>query len=139
VGHPILNILISIEAGNSNFIVESSFIVDSSRSKLIRYFGYDNEIMIPCDAEILCSSCFSNCKSLLSVLFESSSLSRIQSATFDGAHLNLVLLPESGVFIPGDVFPCSCDVGIANIDSYQELKEWNEGRRSGSREAFEQH
>jgi hypothetical protein len=51
----------------------------------------------------------------------------------------LVLLPESVVFIAGDAFPCSCDVIIANIDSCEELNEWNEGRRSGSRECFERH
>jgi hypothetical protein len=49
------------------------------------------------------------------------------------------LLPESIVFIAGDAFPCSCDVGMANIDSCRELKEWNEGLRSGSREAFARH
>jgi hypothetical protein len=38
------------------------------------------------------------------------------------------LLPESAVFIAGDAFPCSSDVGIVNIDSCQKLIEWNEGR-----------
>jgi hypothetical protein len=75
----ISHILISIEAGNSHFIV------DSSCSKLIRYFGCGHDVMIPFNIEILCSSCFSNCESLSSISFENDSqLKRIESYTFSG-------------------------------------------------------
>jgi hypothetical protein len=51
----------------------------------------------------------------------------------------LVLLPESVVFIAGVAFPRSCEARIVNIDPCQELTQWNEGRWSGSSEAFERH
>jgi hypothetical protein len=47
-------ISLSIEAGNSRFIVDSSFILDSSRSKLIQCFGCGHDIAIPFNIEILC-------------------------------------------------------------------------------------
>jgi hypothetical protein len=135
----ISNISILIQAGHSHFILDSSFIVDSSRSKLIGFFGCDSHVMIPFNIEILCSSCFSFCKSLSSISFESSALPRIESAAFAGTKLHFVLLLESVVFIAGDAFPHSCEVTLSNIDSRQEFNEWKEARQSGSRKAFEWH
>jgi hypothetical protein len=47
-------ISISIEAGNSRSIVDSSFILDSPRSKLIQYFGRGHDVMSPVTIEIFC-------------------------------------------------------------------------------------
>jgi hypothetical protein len=130
----ISQISISIEAGNSHLIVDSAFILDSSRSRLIRYFGCNYEIMISFNIEILCSSCFVNCESLS---FESSSLSRIESTAFAGTCVHFASLPEGVVFIAEDAFPRSCENRISNIDSCKEFNEWKEARQSGSTEAFE--
>jgi hypothetical protein len=72
----------------------------------------------------------------LSISFESSLLSRIESSAFARTRLHFVLLPESLLFIAGDAFPCSCDVCFANVEPCRELAEWNDGREFGSVLAF---
>jgi hypothetical protein len=96
-------------------------------------------ITIPRNVEILCLSCFSYCCSLSSISFESSSLSRIESAAFAERCLHSVSLPENVVFIAGDPFLHSCEGRISNIDSCQEFNEWKEAHQSGPTEAFERH
>jgi hypothetical protein len=63
-------ISISIETGHSHFIIDSLFTLDSSRPKLIRYFGCDYHVTIPFNIETLCSSWFSYCASLSSISFK---------------------------------------------------------------------
>jgi hypothetical protein len=63
-------------------------------------------------------------------------LLRIESNAFTRTRLDSVVLPESVLFITGNAFPCSCDVRIANIESYLDLEEWNKRGRSGSGKAF---
>jgi hypothetical protein len=83
---------------------------------------------------------FSRCKCLSLNPFENDfALKRIESSDFAEASLDLVLLLNSVAFIAGNAFPCLCDVGIANIDLFQEFSGWNEARQSGATEVFERH
>jgi hypothetical protein len=49
--------------------VKSDFVLDSSNTQLIRYFGNKSNIIIPRHVQILRSKCFSHCKSLSSISF----------------------------------------------------------------------
>jgi uncharacterized membrane protein len=76
-------ISISIASDNSYFGVKSYFILDSSKTKLIHYFGDESHIIIPRHVQILCSECFSYCNSLSSISFETDSeLTHIESTIF---------------------------------------------------------
>jgi hypothetical protein len=66
--------------------------------------------------KVLCSSCFSNYKSLSLISFRSPSLSRIESDAFGQTVLDFVLLPESVVFVAGDEFPGFCTVQNLKVD-----------------------
>jgi hypothetical protein len=66
----------------------------------IEKFGFSGtgliEIILPSSVEVLCESCFSECKSLFSVTFESGSrLSRIEKWAFYGTGLIEIIVPAS--------------------------------------------
>jgi hypothetical protein len=87
---------ISIEAGNDIFHIEHDFLIDILHHKLIRNFSISSHIEIPRTIEILGSSCFSSCKSLLSISFESNSgLKRIESSAFSSSSLQSIEIPRS--------------------------------------------
>jgi hypothetical protein len=78
------NLAISIESSNLHFVVQSDFILDSSNTKLILYFGTESNIVILYHVQILCSERFSGCNSLSSISFETNSeLTRIESNAFE--------------------------------------------------------
>jgi hypothetical protein len=53
-------------------------------------------IIIPKSVEVLCKECFSNCKSLTSITFESDSrLQRIEERAFAGTGLKSIIVPSS--------------------------------------------
>jgi hypothetical protein len=83
----------------------SLFILDSSRLKLIRYFGCDANIMIPSNIHTLCSSCFSYCNSLSSISCDSDSpLRRIESAEFSCSALKSITIPRDADLINDSAF-----------------------------------
>jgi hypothetical protein len=132
------NISISIASNNLHFVVKSDFILDSSNTQLIRYFGKKSNITIPCHVQILSSSCFSHCNSLSSISFGTGSeLARLEAGAFAGTRLSFVVVPESTSFIAGAAFPHDCAVTSAWSDSDAELSEWNLRRRFSSSETFE--
>jgi hypothetical protein len=110
----IYNISVSIASNNLHFVVKSHFILDSSNTKLIRYFGTESNIFIPRHVQILCSSCFSSCKLLSSISFEThSKLTRIEARVCWNTNIFLVVVPRSTSFIAGDAFPRCCTVTLA--------------------------
>jgi hypothetical protein len=105
---------------------------------LIRYFGTESNIFIPRDIQILCSSCFSNCKSLSSISFETySELTRIESRACKATDLSFVLVPAEASFIVGDAFSSSCAVMLIGSDWDAEFRAWNRRHQFGSSEEFE--
>jgi hypothetical protein len=87
---------ISIESGNDIFAIENDFLIDIVHHKLIPNSLNSSKIRIPVDIEILGSNCFSNCKSLSSITFESNShLKRIESASFSYSSLQSILIPRN--------------------------------------------
>jgi hypothetical protein len=79
---------ITIKSGNNTFIVEKDLLIDIHCHKLIHNFSRSSTIHIPSHIEILCPKCFSDCRSLLSISFESKSrLPRIKQSTFSFASL----------------------------------------------------
>jgi hypothetical protein len=88
--------LTSIETGNTIFVIEENFLIDVLHHKLIRNFSKSLEIEIARTIEILGSHCFSECKSLSSITFESNSrLTRIESKAFYGSSLQSILIPKN--------------------------------------------
>jgi predicted metal-binding protein len=87
---------ISIESENDIFVIENDFLIDVVHHKLIRHFSKSSEIDIGNNIEILESNCFSNCKSLSSITFESNAhLTRIESKVFSFSSLQSVLIPRN--------------------------------------------
>jgi hypothetical protein len=75
---------------------------------------------------------------LSSISFETGSeLTRIEAGALTGAHLYLVVVPESTSFIAGHAFPSRCAIISARADSDADLSEWNMRRWSGSSDALE--
>jgi predicted transcriptional regulator len=87
---------ISIEIGNDIFHMEHEFLIDIVHHKLIRNFSVSSKIEIPRTIQVLGSSCFSYCKSISSISFESNSgLKRIESYAFLGSSLRSIEIPRS--------------------------------------------
>jgi hypothetical protein len=87
---------VSIEAGHERFALQNDFLVDFVNHRLIRNFSSSSTIRISSDIEILGSSCFSSCKSLSSISFESNlRLTRIESSAFSSSSLTSIALPRN--------------------------------------------
>jgi uncharacterized protein YajQ (UPF0234 family) len=96
---------ISIESGNQIFVIENGLLIDVLHHKLIRNFSNSSGIEIGRTIEILGSNCFSNCKLLSSITFESNShLARIESKAFSRSSLQSMLIPSTILFIASDAF-----------------------------------
>jgi hypothetical protein len=71
-------------------------IEDIADRSLTRYFGRSTAVMIKSKIEIVNESCFSNCKSLTTITFESDSeLQRIAEYVFEGSGLRTIDNPVS--------------------------------------------
>jgi hypothetical protein len=87
---------ISIESGNKSFVIEHEFLIDIIHHKLIRNLSRSSNVEIPSNIEILGSSCFSCCKSLSSISFESNSqLTQIESNAFSFSSLQSIMIPST--------------------------------------------
>jgi predicted metal-binding protein len=87
---------ISIESGNDILVIEDDFLIDGFHHKLIRNVSKLSEIEIGRSIEILGSKCFSDCKSLSSITFESQSLlTQIESEAFAKSSLQSILIPRN--------------------------------------------
>jgi uncharacterized protein YuzB (UPF0349 family) len=87
---------ISIESGNDIFVIEKDFLIDILHHKLIRNFSKSLKIELGSDIEILGLRCFSYCKSLSSITFESNShLTEIESEAFHDSTLQSILIPRT--------------------------------------------
>jgi hypothetical protein len=129
---------ISIEDGNTTFVIEKDLLLDFDHKTLIRYFGSSSSILIPRNIEILGSSCFSSCESLSSISFKSNSrLTRVEADAFAGTSVDFVLLPHNTAFIAGGAFSTSCTVSMCESSSCPEFIEWTSRRRFDSGLNFE--
>jgi hypothetical protein len=96
---------ISIESGNEIFVIENGFLIDILDHKLIQNFSESSEIEIGRHIEILGSYCFSSCKSLSSITFESNSrLTRIESKAFSFSSLQSKLIPSNVEILGSECF-----------------------------------
>jgi hypothetical protein len=64
---------ILIEDGNPHFCVSSHFFLGITITSLIAFFGIAATVTIPRDIQILCDSCFLDCKTMSRLNFESGS------------------------------------------------------------------
>jgi predicted metal-binding protein len=104
---------ISIESGNEYFVLENDFLINVIHHTLICNFSKSSDIEIGSEIEILGSSCFSECKSLSSISFESNSrLTRIERFAFSNSSLQSIVIPSKIQFIDGSAF---IDVNLSFI------------------------
>jgi hypothetical protein len=86
---------------------------------------------IPRNVEIVGSSCFSCCKSVSSISFESNSqLQRIE-ATGLGQINHRFVLPSTVLFIASNAVDNSFQISLADADSCPEFGQWHQLRASG--------
>jgi predicted metal-binding protein len=96
---------ISIESGNEMFVIEKDFLIDILHHKLIRNLSKSSEVEIARTIEIVGSNCFSCCKSLSSITFESDSLlTRIESEAFSYSSLRSILIPRNVEILGSECF-----------------------------------
>jgi predicted metal-binding protein len=123
---------ISVESGNEIFVIENDFLIGIVHQKLIQCFSESSEIEIGRNIEILGSNCFSRCKSLSSVTFESNSrLTRIESEAFSFSSLQSILIPSTILFIASDAIDIDSQIWLIDGDSCPEFDRWLQLRRSG--------
>jgi hypothetical protein len=80
---------------------------------------------IPRNVEILCSECFSSCKSLSSISFEfESRLTRIHWQACD-VLLTSIAIPPMISFIDSEAFGAVCEVSVSECDSCVGLARWS--------------
>jgi hypothetical protein len=105
---------ISVDPGNRYLQVIADFLIDITRSKLIRYFGSSSAIILTRSVEIIGSYCFSDCAGLMSLSFETGSkLTRFGRSAFSGClSLRSIVVPASVTTICGGAF---AESGIREI------------------------
>jgi hypothetical protein len=111
-----------IESRNETFVVEYRFVIDVMHHKLILNLVQSSEKLIPNSVEILGSGCFSSCKSLSSITFESGSrLTRIESAASRGSSLQSIIIPSSVEVLRSKCFSCCRSLSSISIESGNEI------------------
>jgi hypothetical protein len=114
---------ISIEEGSKHLVVDDSFLQSFDRSILIRYFGREDIFCIPQTVDIIGSYCFYCCRSLSSVLIESSSLlRRIESFAFSNSSLRSIIIPRTVEIIDSYCFYCCNFLSSVLIESSSLLR-----------------
>jgi uncharacterized protein YuzB (UPF0349 family) len=113
---------ISIEPGNDIFVIENDLLIDVARHKLIRNFSQLSAIEIGINIEMLESKCFSSCKSLSSILFESNSrLTRIESFAFSSRSLQSILIPSNVEILGSGCFSYCESLSSITFESNSQL------------------
>jgi hypothetical protein len=114
---------ISIEIGNERFVIENDLLIDIVDHTLIRNLSTSSNIPIPPSIEILGSNCFSRCKSLSSISFESNSqLTRIGSAAFSLSSLRSILIPRTVQILRSKCFAFCESLSSISFESSSQLK-----------------
>jgi hypothetical protein len=127
---------ISIESGNEYFVIEQEFLIDIIHHKLIRNFSSSSDVEIPSNIEILGSECFSFCKSLSSISFESNSrLIRIESQAFHELDV-VVVIPSTIEFIGSDAIPNVSQIQIPDGDYCHGFDRWRQLNEFGVKVDF---
>jgi hypothetical protein len=112
-----------IEPDNRRFIFDKTFLLDVVDHRLIRNFSGASHITIPRDIEILGSSCFHECESLLSISFESNSrLIRIDSYPFSKSSVQSIVIPRSVEILGSSCFRDCKSLSSISFESNSRLK-----------------
>jgi hypothetical protein len=64
---------VTVDAGSQFFRTSGDLLVDFGETSLVRYFGTEAEVTVSREIEAISAECFSLCKSIVSVRFESGS------------------------------------------------------------------
>jgi predicted metal-binding protein len=113
---------ISIEANHQRFMMQNDFLVDFVDHRLIRTCSASSNIEISSDIEIFGSSCFSDCKSLLSISFESNSrLTRIESSAFSKSSLQSIEIPRNVEIVGSSCFSFCKSLSSISFESNSRL------------------
>jgi hypothetical protein len=102
--------------------MENEILHDVLHHKLIRNFCESAEVEIPNNIEILGSRCFSSCKSLSSITFESNSrLTRIESKAFYESSLQSILIPMNVEMLGSKCFSYCYSLSSITFESNSRL------------------
>jgi hypothetical protein len=103
-------LVIRVAAANKNFIVQGTMLTTADGTEVVRYFGREQEVIVPKTVEVLGKSCFQSCSHVEKVIFENGSkLRRIgSSALSDCAFVTRFVIPNSVVTIENAAFT-KCD------------------------------
>jgi hypothetical protein len=122
---------ISIESGNDTFVIEKDILINVLHHKLIRNFSKSSSIEIGRNIEIVGSNCFSNCRSVNLITFESNSrLTRIESEAFSALQLHPILIPSTILFIAYSAVDIAAQIRLIDGDSCPEFERWLRLKRS---------
>jgi predicted DsbA family dithiol-disulfide isomerase len=117
------SLTILLESGHEHYSVDHQFLYSSQKRRLIRCFSTLSTIVIPSGVEILCSECFSSCKSLETISFESpSSLKRIESYTFSSSSLRSIIIPSGVEILCSQCFSSCQSLETISFESPSSLK-----------------
>jgi hypothetical protein len=120
-----------IESGDDRFVFEHEFLIDILDHKLIHNFSNSSDITIPFSIQILGPSCFSECRSLSSIVFESPSrLARVESRAFTRSDVR-VLLPSTLMFLAHDAHSDLFRLSLSDPDLYPVFDRWRRVRECG--------
>jgi hypothetical protein len=87
---------ISFSGISDQFKIVGLFVRDHSGECLIRYFGYEERVVIESSVVVIGEGCFSGCMLVMSVTLDcDSKLSRIEERAFHGSALMSIHLPSS--------------------------------------------
>jgi hypothetical protein len=116
--------VVSFRPLSVRFCVKDGFLRDISGRHLIRYFGRDSAVSVGIRVEVICESCFRDCKSIRSIVFDlnlKSKLMRIEGYAFCGSGLTAIHIPGSVEEIGEGCFSHCGSLSSVTFDSDSQL------------------
>jgi hypothetical protein len=107
---------VTIDPENHHYSLDGDFLIDIKESRLVRYFGHSNDVVICPEVAILGKSCLDGCRQVESVTFSSKSqLRRLERLCFQDCSLKSICIPQNVDFIDGSAF-VNCELQAIAID-----------------------
>ena len=104
------NCTLGVDKENANFVCDMPFLFNIDKSKLLCCVTNDSSIRIPKNVRIIKKNCFTLCRNLRDVFFESNScLEKIGVRAFYGCSLGRITLPRSVIVFTESFEGCSLE------------------------------
>jgi hypothetical protein len=114
-------VTVSIEEGNNHFCISGEYLLDIAKTSLIAFLGHTATVTVGTEIQIICERCFTCCRTISRVNFESvSQLRRIERLAFgECSALHTICVPASIEALERDWYAEFAYCGMSLFDTVQ--------------------